>query len=391
MNIISSVFLAMLCVIVCSACHHHRSRQSNATAVHIEMERLCSRYGFPGMTVAWAADGVLHGSAATGWADVERRMPMNPTTRMLAASIGKSFVGALCIALDQEGQLSLDQPIARWLGEESWFQRLPNHDSITLRHLLTHTAGLPDHVHTAAFSRAFSVAWPSGRNHFAPDDLVAFVLDEPPLFPAGQGWSYSDTGYIVAGLVIEAATGGSLFLQIRDRFLNPLNLGDTMPSDRRDLPGLAAGYPCPDNPFGFPAKSMDSEGRLLWHPGVEWAGGGLISSSPDLAMWGASLFTQGSQAEVPLEQLLATVPMSSADPCRRYGLGIGITSGGPNGPVYGHAGWIPGYISSLRHYPDYRLTLAIQVNTDIGIADSERDVLGLIEMRLLQTVLAGDR
>ncbi len=376
---------------VSSGCRSHRHNHPDGGIVQQQLEQICREYAFPGMTVAWVADGALQGSAATGWSDTEAGRPMRPTTRMLAASIGKSFVGALCVVLHREGRLSLDAPVARWLADAPWFKRLPNHDAITLRHLLTHTAGLPDHVHTARFCRAFSAAWPGGRNQFTPEDLVTFILDEPPLFPVGQGWSYSDTGYILAGLAIEAATAKPLFEQISARFLLPLSLGDTAPANRRSVPRLAAGYPCPDNPFGFPKKTIDHTGRLSWHPGVEWAGGGLVSTSPDLATWGAALFTQGGVPGVAMEELLATVPMSPAEPGHRYGLGIGVVTGGRHGPVYGHAGWIPGYVSSLRHYPALGLTIALQINTDAGIVNSEKDVLGLIETRLLQAIRAADR
>ena len=76
-------------------------------------------------------------------ADKEYSIPMTPQSRMLAASIGKSFVAATCVAMAQEGVLDLDRPVADWLGEYLWFDRLPSHDIIALRQLLNHTFGLP--------------------------------------------------------------------------------------------------------------------------------------------------------------------------------------------------------------------------------------------------------
>jgi len=386
---ILKISFVLYCMITSSCLMPGRSAEQ-APTLRMEMERLCAEYRLPGMTVAWVGPGGSRGSAAIGFADVERRVSMRPDTRMLAASIGKSFVGALCAALAAEEQVSLDAPVGRWLGERPWFAHVPNHQSISLRHLLTHSAGLPDHVHTTSFARALSTRWSSNRQPFAPEELVAFILDEPPLFPAGQGWAYSDTGYVVAGMAVEAATGWPLFAQIKERFLDPLELADTEPSNRRDLTGLAAGYTSADNPFGFPLKSIDADGRLRWHPGIEWAGGGLVTTAPDLAKWGSALLAETTLPGPGLERevVLASVPMSESDESRRYGLGIGVTNSGTSGPVYGHAGWIPGYISSLRHYSAYGLTIAIQINTDDGIADAEEDVLGWIEKQILQTLVA---
>jgi D-alanyl-D-alanine carboxypeptidase len=118
-----------------------------------------------------------------------------------------------------------------------------------------------------------------------------------PLFEAGAAWAYSDTGYILLGLLIEAVAGETWDEVVRVRFLAPLMLSGTLPSDRRDLPGLAVGYVAPDNPFGMPERTADADGRLLWDPAVEGAGGGLASTSGDLARWGNLLFTGVAMAE----------------------------------------------------------------------------------------------
>jgi D-alanyl-D-alanine carboxypeptidase len=82
--------------------------------------------------------------------------------------------------------------------------------------------------------------------------------------------------------------------------------------------------------------------------------------------------------------LLSAMPVGPALAAVSYGAGVAIYSSGPFGPVYGHAGWIPGYVSSLRDYPKYEVTIAFQINTDIGIIDSDDDVLQIIEERLVQ-------
>lgn len=344
-------------------------------------------YGFPGATAAFVLPDGTSGAAATGIADLEAGTPMTTQSRMLSASIGKTFVGAAAVALARDGVLDLDAPVSRWLGDRQWFARLPNHDTITLRHLLNHTAGLPDHVHLEPFAEEVSHRWREKGNPFPPEALTAFVLDMPPLFEAGTGWAYTDTGYILIGLVIEAATGRPCFDEITSRFLAPLNLTLTTPSDRRFLPGLASGYMAANNAFGLPPKTTMSDGVMLWNPSFEWTGGGLVSNSLDLARWGAALFGGKAMPGAYLDEILNSVPIRRDTADIRYGAGTAIYLAGPHGPVYGHGGWIPGYTSSLRHYPDHGVTIAFQINTDIGIADSKTAVVREMEIGLAKVVI----
>lgn len=348
------------------------------------------KYDFPGATAAYVLRDGTTGVAATGLADVENRTPMTVQSRMLSASIGKTFVGATALALAHEGVLKLDAPVSRWLGDRQWFTRLPNHAAMTVRHLLNHSSGLPDHVHLERFATELSHRWPENHNPFSPEDLIGFVLDMPSLFEAGKAWSYSDTGYILLGLVIETVTGRSYYEEIQERFLKPLDLKLTAPSDSRLLPGLASGYMGAENAFEFPRKTIQANGMMAWHPGFEWTGGGLVTNSRDLARWGASLFGGNAMPCNYLKELLRAVPVSSDDPNIYYGAGVGIYRSGPFGPVYGHGGWIPGYSSSLRHYPDHGVTIAFQINTDVGIVDNTTAVVSEMEERLAQIAISAN-
>lgn len=348
------------------------------------------QYGFPGATAAYVLRNGTVGVAATGVADLESKTPMTVQSRMLAASIGKTFVGATAVALAHEGVLNLDIPISRWLGKRPWFTRLPNHDAITLRHLLTHTSGLPDHVHLESFAAELSHKWREKNNPFPPEALIQFILDLPPLFEVGKGWAYTDTGYILVGLVIEKATQKSYYTVITERFLTPLGLTQTTPADRRYLSGLAAGYTSTDNAFGLPRKTTTTQGEMVWHPGFEWTGGGLVSNSRDLALWGSALFAGHAMSSTYLKELLNSVPICPETPDIRYGAGVGIYRTGRFGPVYGHGGWIPGYSSSLRYYPDYGVAIAFQLNTDIGIVDDTTTVMREMEARLAEIVISAN-
>lgn len=352
------------------------------------LDALRAEHGFPGATAAYVLPDGSAGVAATGFADLEGQTAMTVRSRMLAASIGKTFVGATMLALAREGRLDLDSPLSLHLSGRPWFGRLPNHASITLRQLLNHTSGLSDHVHAPAFAVEAKRTWRDHDNPFPPEKLIAYVLDQPALFEAGHGWMYSDTGYILLGLVIEAVTGRRYEDEVQARFLAPLALTLTTPADRRDLSGLVAGYTSENNPYGLPAKTTTQPGLLAWHPGMEWTGGGLASNALDLACWGAALFGGRAMPGAYLEQLLQAVPVGTDAPGVFYGSGVAIDRNGPHGDMLGHGGWIPGYVSSLRHAARHGVTVAFQVNTDIGMLNGDSPVVRRIEQRLLETVLS---
>lgn len=370
-------------VMLLAACAN-QSHIKHTSNLQTDVDEIREQYNFPGMTVAYVFKNGTSGSVSSGLADVEAKVSVTENTRMLGASTGKSFVAALTLALAQEKRLVLDEPVSKWLAKYEWFDRLPNHKSITARHLLSHSAGLPDHVHMQKFHDAFASTWQTPKNQFPPQRLVEFILDEPAKFPAGNGWAYSDTGYILLGMVLEEVTGRPVYVEIKERFLNPLGLTNTIASDQRDLNKLAAGYINPDNPFRLPAKTLDENGHLHFHPAVEWTGGGLATTSSDLAHWGSALFSGKAMHGDYLSELLTGVPINSADADARYGAGVVISTDEHFGTVYGHTGWIPGYVSSFRYYQNSGVTIAFQINTDIGIIDSDENVLKNIEDRLKQ-------
>jgi D-alanyl-D-alanine carboxypeptidase len=365
------------------------SRQTSALKAKFESElnALHEEYQFPGATAAYAlSDGTVQ-VVAVGLADVERKVPMEPASRMLAASIGKTFVAATIVALAKEKQLDLDAAISNWLGDLPWFSKLPNHNAITWRHLLTHTAGLANHLENADFAKALQANWPQRCKSFSPESCIGFVLNRPALFEPGEDWHYSDTGYLLVGLIIEDVTGRTYYDELKRRFLVPLGLTLTIPSDRPELPGLAAGYMAADNAFGLPQKTTVRTGKMAWDPGLEWTGGGLAINPWDLVLWAKALFEGNAMDGDYLQTMLDSVPVSKEAPTVRYGLGVAIHEDGAHGPTYGHGGWIPGYSSSLRYYRRHGVAIAFQINTDIGIVDDSTDLFEEMEDRLARVVI----
>ncbi len=358
-----------------------------AQAVQAALDSLRVEMGFPGATAAIILpDGTVEGFA-TGLADSGTGAVMTPENRMPAGSVGKSFVAAVALALVQEGRLELGASIDRWLGDEPWFGRLRNGHEITLRMLLTHSSGVPDHVKDPAFLRSVGDLVRPGADPDAvirPRQVLEYVLDREPLFPPGEGMSYTDTGYILVGLIIEKATGRTYYEELRRRFLEPFGLQRTVPADRRDIPGLACGNLKPDNPFGLPTRTLEPGGRLNHNPALEWTGGGLASNPQDLVRWARLLYEGRALSGPYLEDLLDAVPWDPDGPgYDAYGLGV-IVDETALGTTYGHSGWYPGYHTVVAYYPADRFAVAVQVNRDYdsGVKTVAQQVAALVQAHL---------
>jgi D-alanyl-D-alanine carboxypeptidase len=321
------------------------------------LDSLRALAGFPGATLGVALPDGRVLELATGLADTARRTRLSPTDLMLAGSTGKTFFAALALQLVSEGRLRLDAPISEWLGKESWFARLPNAKTITVRQLMSHTSGLVRYEFKDAFTRDLSAA---PERSWRPEELVAYILDSPAPFLPGTGWEYSDTNYIVLAMILERVTGTPAYAEISRRFLVPLRLSRVVPSTSRTLPGLAQGYAGLPNPFGG-SDAMISGERLAINPQFEWAGGGYATSAPDLARWARALYGGTAVDSSVMREALTGVP-ARLGPNTRYGLGVIIWPGEHGGSV-GHSGFFPGYRTEMRYFPEGGFAVALQVNT----------------------------
>lgn len=314
---------------------------------------------YPGVSLAAALpDGTVL-TAVAGVADRDTRVSLKPSDRMPAGSVGKTFVAAAALQLAREDRLDLDAKIERYLGSEPWFPRLPNARDVTVRMLLNHTAGLERHEFKEKFTTNLT------RNPdkvWKPEELVAYVLDDRPLFPAGKGWAYSDTHYIVLGMVLEKVTGKAWFDLLRQRLLKPLRLKDTLPAESRVIPRLVQGYAGKDNPFGG-TDAMITDGRFAFNPQNEWTGGGVVSTPRDLARWARELYTGRLIAPALRKEMLEGIE-TDMGPGVKYGLGVLIRLS-ERGITWGHSGFFPGYLTDMAYFPDLRLAVAVQVNSSV--------------------------
>ena len=315
---------------------------------------------FPGATVGVV---LAHGeviSLAVGNSDREDQTAMRPADRMLAGSTGKTFAAATALQLVSEGKIGLDDKVSKYLGSEPWFSRLPNASDITVRQLMNHTSGLVRYEFKEQFTKDLTA---NPDKVWRPEELVAYLFDEKAPFEAGKGWDYSDTNYIVLGMIIEKVTGEAFYDEAKRRLIKPLKLTATIPQDRRKIKGLIQGYAGANNPFGG-TDAMISGGRFAINPQFEWTGGGWATNSTDLAKWAKALYEGRAFDRALLGEMLGGVEAPMLGKTTKYGLGVIIRQTAA-GTSYGHSGFFPGYMTDMMYFPDKRIAVAVQVNTSV--------------------------
>jgi len=339
--------------------------QTSTAALKTELQKKLDEWhkagSFPGATLGVVlANGESFG-LAVGLSDREKKTPMRPTDRMLAGSVGKTFAAATALQLIKEGKINLDDKIEKYLGREQWFSRLPNAKDITVRQLMNHTSGLVRYEFKDQFTKDLTA---NPEKVWKPAELVAYLLDEKPPFEAGKSWDYSDTNYIVLGMIIEKVTGRKFYDEANRRLIRPLKLTDTIPQDEPRLKGVVQGYAGPNNPFGG-TDAMIVNGKFAINPQFEWTGGGYASTAHDLARWAKMIYEGKAFSPDLLPQVLEGVPAAMLGRETRYGLGA-IIRKTQAGTSYGHSGFFPGYMTDMMYFPEHRVAVAVQVNTSVG-------------------------
>lgn len=340
-------------------------RTLHADAARVRLEEFRGAQGFPGAQFAWAEPAPATGGAprvgavAVGVRERDGTEALRSEDRMLWGSVGKTFVAAVALQLVAEGVFGLDDRVALHLGGQEWYARMPNAAEISVRQLLTHASGIPDHVRKDAF-------WQAQRAEpdrvWRTEELLAFALDDAPLAPAGERWDYADTNFVLLGYLIEVKTGQPLFDLVRERLLAPLELADTAPSDRRLLPGLTQGHPVMlAEQWGIPPRTL-REGKFFMNPRMEHGGGGMYGAPADLARW--TMLLHAGEVLAPewrAERLRGPAVQPGAT--ERYGLGVQIWDS-PHGVAAGHGGWFPGYRTETAWFAGLGLAACIVINTD---------------------------
>ncbi|PPK63746.1 serine hydrolase domain-containing protein [Actinokineospora auranticolor] len=270
-------------------------------------------------------DGKRVRTVGSGVATLDPPRAIRGSDPFRIASVTKTFTATVVLQLVGEGRIRLTDSIERWLPGT-----VPGGDRITVRQLLNQTTGLYDYSEDPEW---LATAMADPTRGWSPRELIAVGLGRPPLFPPGTRWSYSNTNYLLVGLIAEQATGRSLARLVADRITSPLGLRDTyLATDARVRPDHIHGYTA--NPDGTRTDTT------TWSPTLAGATGAVVSTQQDVARFYRALLT-GELLERPqLRDMLTTVEV----PERNGGYGLGIYYvDTPCGRVWGHAGDFPGY------------------------------------------------
>jgi D-alanyl-D-alanine carboxypeptidase len=313
------------------------------------LDRWRQRAEVPAVTLA--VDGpASRFIGASGTAERGGGTPATADSQFRIASITKMFVAVVALQLAEEGRLGLDDRLAEHVAG------FAGGNQITIRQLLNHTSGVPDYGRTAHFGKRLLA---DRERRWSTDEVLALVSGARPDFAPGTDYLYSNTGYVLLGRVIDAVTGSTWAAEVRRRILEPLHLRHTFVAGAEQVPGgVLPGYFDTDEDgdqenieTGRPWPSLET---------TEGAAGAIVSTAPDLAVFGDALFRGRLLAPATLRQMVTGGPHHPRN--SNYGLGVEITRPDYRTTVWGHGGFTPGFRSALWYVPQNDLVIVVLAN-----------------------------
>lgn len=284
----------------------------------------------PGV-VGLVRDGDTVDVAQAGLGDLARQTPADPHARYRIGSNTKAFIATVLLQLAGESRLSLDDTVDHWL--PGVVNRNGNDGTkITVRQLLNHTSGIPEYTTGLAALEYGANLTP--RKPWAPRQLVDIATAGRPTFAPGEGWAYSNTNYILAGMIITAVTGNQPADEVTARIIEPLGLHDTTFATEPELSGNHLhGY------FPILVFNRDVTVSNVQFPGTA---GAVVSTADELSTFTRALFSGHLLKAEQQRELESTVPTSADGTGYDYGLGVASVKT-PCGPAWSHSGAVLGY------------------------------------------------
>jgi D-alanyl-D-alanine carboxypeptidase len=338
--------------------------------LHEIAERFIAKGGV-GICLARAEGDAPPEIACAGLADRARGIPVGPQHLFKIGSCTKTFVAVTLMRLAEEGRVDLDAPAARF------FPWLPGGEAISVRQLVNHRSGLPEFEYDMPMD---------GSTRWTPRQIVDFAFSVRAPTPPGVKAVYSNTGYVLAGQVIEAVTGGTLAQAIRETVLDPLGLSDTFCAAGEGFPEerLARGYyyrpPIPaGTPFEAGGEMWRAEGLLEHSEALQdstslfpfegaYAAGDMVGTAADLAEFLRALFVGRLIGEEALSRMLGDRWPVSFIGTRMRETGAGLFAAEYGGRhLFGHQGGMPGFVTLMQHDRESGRTMAITTNVGSGM------------------------
>lgn len=345
----------------------------SADAVDDLVRSRIAKLNVPGASVAVIRDGRLVRASGYGLANLETRTLARPGTVYEIGSIGKQFTATAILILAQEGKLRLSDSIRQYFPDApaSW-------GAITVRHLLTHTSGIQNHVAVPGYMDIFRISI-TGRPSPGTNELLKAFYELPIEFGPGETWAYDNTGYILLGHIIEKVSGRSYWQFIDERLFKPAGMLSTGPNrPEMVIQERASGYEWIGNKW---------ERRMPLWPHVAFSAGAHVSTVEDFAKWLLALDSGKILSRENLEKMWTATPgPNGALLPVNYGFGWSM------GRVAGfrqitHSGGTPGFSTTVHRFPERGLSVIIFANhADRMLEDIALDIAGIYDTRLKLTV-----
>jgi CubicO group peptidase (beta-lactamase class C family) len=342
-------------------------------ALQARLDELRETNAIPGVSASIVFEDGSSWAGVSGLADVAAKRPVTSNTAFAAASISKTFIAALILDLDAEGHLRLGEAASKYLPGQKIL------DGVTIRMLLDHTSGLHDYFLNPKIDRALradpALVWSTSKT-------LAYVGKR--YFLPGRGWHYSNTNYLVLGLIAERVAGRPLAEQLRERYFEPLGLDTAYYQVSERPPGPTAhGYRFAGLKRILPPIDLaDGTGAMPFRSVVTAAGGAgsVAASSLDIARWARALYGGRVLDSGGLGLMLGGFDrIAGYDPSILYSLGVQKLE--VNGKrTFGHSGRFLGFRSVVRYLPTADLAIAVMTN-------QSRVDPGIIAADLLQILL----
>ena len=320
---------------------------TSADVVDSYVQSELQRQHIPGLSLLVAYDGTIVRAQGYGLANVELQVSVKPETIFQSGSVGKQFTATAVMMLVQEGKIKLDDPLTKYLKNTpaEWQQ-------VTIRELLSHTAGLTDYPKRFDFRKDYTEA-----------QLLKIVESIPLSFPPGTKWSYSNLGYLTLGILIHQVTGMFYGDFLHERIFQPLGMTTTRIISESDIvANRAAGYRLVKGEL----KNQEWVSPTL----NTTADGALYFSILDLAKWDAALYTEKLLKRSSLDQMWTVAKLKNGQPnSGRYGFGWSILAKDGH-RVLEHGGAWQGFKSHISRYVDDKLTIVVLANleqADLGL------------------------
>ena len=298
--------------------------------------------GVPSASVAVVQHGKLVYTHAYGLARLDPRTPATPDMRYSIGSISKQFTAAAILLLQEEGKLSLDDTVGKYI------PGLTEGDKVTIRQILSHTSGYQDY-------------WPEDylMTPMRKPESAQQILDtwgkKPLDFEPGTKWQYSNTNFVIAGRIVETITGAPLMDLLTTRIFRPLGMHSVWNSDETKLT-TADATPYIRNALG-PLRVAPKEGR-----GWMFAAGELAMTAHDLALWDESLIAQSVLKPESYKQMFTEVKLKDGKGTK-YGLGVEVTERVGRRSIE-HSGEVSGFVSDNEVLVDDGVAVAVLTNQD---------------------------